>query len=76
MKPSITIDERGAILHVTTESGEGVAIKLEPATVLELAAGFDRARAALMSPAGRSILLRGLGRLALELSKGKTDGKE
>lgn len=71
MKPSLTIDERGAILHVTTDAGEGVAIPLEPATVLELAAGFERARATLKTPEGRSSLVRGLGRLLLELADDK-----
>lgn len=74
MKPSITIDERGVLLHVTTDAGEGVAVKLEPSTVLELMAGLERARGALKTTAGWSTLLRGAGRLLLELSEGKEHG--
>lgn len=75
MKPSVTIDERGVILHVTTDAGEGVAIPLEPKTALELAAGLERARARLNSPGGWSTLLRGAGKLLLELAEEKNDGK-
>lgn len=76
MKPSITIDERGVILHVTTDAGEGIAVPLEPATVLELAAALERGRAALKTPAGWSKLLRGAGRLLLELSEEDGDRKQ
>lgn len=71
MKPSLTIDQRGVVLHVTTEAGEGVAVKLDPGTVLELAAGLERARATLKTPEGRSSFLRGLGRLVLDLADQK-----
>lgn len=78
MKPRLTIDDRGAVLHVDTDDrGNGIAIPLEPNTVLELAAGFERAKATLKTPAGRSTFLRGLGRLLLELTEPKevtTDG--
>jgi hypothetical protein len=74
MKPSLTIDERGPILHVTTDAGEGVAIPLEPKTVLELAAGLERARAALKTGKGWSMLLRGLGRVLIDLAEDKENG--
>lgn len=68
VKPSVTIDERGVILHVTTEAGEGVAIPLEPKTVLELAAALERARGAFKSGSGWSTVLRGAGRILLDLT--------
>ena len=72
MKPSVTIDERGVILHVTTDAGEGVAIPLEPATVLELAAGFEAAKARLKTPAGRWQLAKGIASLFGDLGKGRS----
>lgn len=74
MKPSVTIDERGVLLHVTTSAGEGIAIPLEPKTVIELAAGLERARGALKTSAGWSALLRGAGKILFDLAEDK-DGK-
>jgi hypothetical protein len=73
VKPSITVDERGVLLHITTAEGNGVAIPLDPATALEM---WGKLSLALKSPDGRSTLLRGLGRLLAELAqgKGKSDG--
>ncbi len=71
MKPSVTIDERGALLHVTTSTGEQISIPLEAETVFELAAGFERVKSALKTPEGKSTLLRGLGRLLTELAQPK-----
>jgi hypothetical protein len=70
VKPSVTIDARGVLLHVTTQAGESVSIPLEPATVIELAAALERARASLKTPEGRSTLLRGLGRILSDLAAG------
>jgi hypothetical protein len=76
VKPSVTIDERGVLLHVTTEAGEGVAIPLAAETVVELIGGLTRARVALMQPKGRKIVLRALGAAFLELTKpGDGNGK-
>jgi hypothetical protein len=69
VKPSITIDERGVLLHVTDSDGNGVAVPLEPSTVLELSAALDRARTNLRTPKGRGVLLRGLAALAAEIAK-------
>jgi hypothetical protein len=67
MKPSLTIDERGVLLHVAI--GEDVVtVPVEPATVRELSASVDRARDALKTPEGRSTLVRGLGRIVAELT--------
>jgi hypothetical protein len=70
MKPSLTLDERGLLLHVAI--GEDVvSVPVEPATVRELSATVDRARDALKTPEGRSTLVRGLGRLFAELTEKK-----
>lgn len=69
MKPSISVDERGVIVHLTNDAGEGVAVPLEADTVLEAAAAIERAKAKLKTPEGRGALLRGLGRVAWELLK-------
>lgn len=72
MKPSLTIDERGVLLHVTTEQGEGIAIPLDPK---ELAATTTAALERVLTPEGKRRLLRGLGRLFLELTMpGESDG--
>jgi hypothetical protein len=72
MKPSVTIDERGVVLHFTTENGEGIALPLEADTLLEIAAAVERGRSVLKTPAGRSTLLRGLGKLLFDITdKGK-----
>jgi len=75
MKPTLTLDERGLILHVTTEAGEGVAVPLKPETFAEVSKGVER----LLSPEGKRRLLRGLGQLFLELTKPEkeeADGKK
>ena len=71
MKPTVTIDERGVLLHVTDAAGNGYAIPLEPATVIEMAAALSRAKAALKTPEGRSVLVSALGGLLRELTKPK-----
>ncbi len=76
MKPSVTIDERGVILHVTTDAGEGVAIPLALETVTELVTSLAAARVALMQPQGRKIVLKALAGAFLELTKpGDRNGK-
>lgn len=73
MKPSITVDERGVILHVTTDAGDGVAVPLNAEMVTEVIQGAER----LLSPEGKRRVLRGLGRLFLELTAPeKDDGKK
>lgn len=72
MKPSVTVDERGVLLHVVTEEGEGIAIPLDPR---ELAATTAAVLDQVLSPEGKRRLVRGLGRLFLELTapEKKTD---
>lgn len=69
MKPSVTIDERGVILHVTSEGGEGIAVPLSAETVTGLLADLATARVSLMQPKGQKILLRALSAAFLELTK-------
>lgn len=63
MKPSVTVDERGVVLHVTNDAGEGVAIPLNA----ELVTDATKAAARLLSPEGKRALLRGLGKAFFEL---------
>lgn len=70
-KPSITVDDRGVLLHVLGPDGEGFAVPLDSSTVLEMSAALTRAAAALKTTEGRSTLLRGVGRLLRELAEPK-----
>lgn len=54
MKPSVTIDERGVLLHVTDNEGHGVAIPLNGEALAELGAQIALALERLKEPAGRS----------------------
>jgi hypothetical protein len=62
LKPSITIDERGVLLHMTDASGEGIAIALNGETLAELVAQGTVALERLKSPEARGPLLWSLGR--------------
>lgn len=73
LKPSITIDERGVLLHVTDKDGHGVAIPLEPTTVLELAGSLQLAAQKLRTPDGKRTLVRGLVDVFAKLAKGGDD---
>lgn len=73
MKPSITIDERGVLLHVTDKDGHGVAIPLEPTTVLELAGSLQLAAQKLKTPEGKRTLVHGLVDVFTKLAKGGDD---
>ena len=68
MKPSITIDARGALLHVTMKDDQVVSIPLEPETVRQVSSIIERAKDSLKTPEGRSTLVRGLGRILSELA--------
>ncbi len=62
MKPSITVDERGAILHMTNDAGEGVAVALNAETLGELVAQGCVALERLKSPETRGAVFWSLGR--------------
>jgi len=75
MKPSITVDERGILLHVTNEAGEGFAIPLSTQTVVDLGLQLARAKAKLMTPEGKTQVAKALGSLFWQLvGEGKDDG--
>lgn len=82
MKPSITVDERGIILHLLNDAGEGVAVPLNASTVADSQAALARAKEKLKTPEGKSQVAKALGSLFWQLvgeSKGedgsaKTDG--
>jgi DNA-binding transcriptional regulator LsrR (DeoR family) len=69
MKPSVSIDERGVILHVTDSQGNGVAVPLSVETIAEITTKLQRAKTTIGTPEGKKKLLRGLVALALELTK-------
>lgn len=69
MKPSVTVDERGVILHVTDSDGKGVAVPLSGETLTEIAAKWNQAKATLITPEGKRKFVRGLVELVLELTK-------
>lgn len=73
MKPSISVDERGVLLHVTDAEGKGVAVKLSAETLTELAAQTTLALERLKHPEGIWNLARAIVR---ELTKPdeSTDG--
>lgn len=68
-KPSITVDERGVILHLTNDAGEGFAVELSPSTILEMGAQLAKAKAALVTPEGKRTIVKALGSLFQELIK-------
>jgi hypothetical protein len=71
MKPSITIDARGALLNVTLQDDQVVSIPLETATVRQVSSILKRAKDSLHTPEGRSTLVRGLGKILSELAASK-----
>ena len=50
MKPSISIDERGVLLHVTDNEGHGIAVPLNRETVSQLSAQLAAAAALFKGP--------------------------
>jgi hypothetical protein len=76
-KPSITVDERGVLLHVPMADGRIFSIALEPATVAEMIAALTRAGVALKTPQGRSVVAKKLGEAFIQLLQSadeKNDG--
>jgi hypothetical protein len=62
MKPSVTIDERGVVLHVTDSEGNGVAVPLNAETAAELAEQLANVKAQLAEPSKRWSLLGRISR--------------
>lgn len=69
MKPSVTIDERGVVLHVTNDAGEGVSVPLSSQTIREIVAAAGRVQVRLLSPELRGATLKKFGEFLLDLSK-------
>lgn len=79
MKPSISVDERGVLLHLTNEAGEGFAVPLAPSTVQEMGAQLAKAKAAALTPEGKRTIVKALGSLFWQLvaetpNKDESDG--
>jgi hypothetical protein len=62
LKPTITIDERGAILHVTDPEGHGFAVPLNAETLNELGAQLAVALERVKAPETRGPFLWNLAR--------------
>lgn len=75
-KPSVTIDERGILLHLVDGNGKGVAIPLEPATLVQLSAAVTRAVAEIKTPRGRSLLVSAAGALFRQLTEPAKEERE
>lgn len=69
MKPSVTIDERGVVLHVTNDAGDGVAVPLSGETIREIVVAAGRLKARMLEPAQRIETFKKFGALLLELTK-------
>jgi hypothetical protein len=62
VKPSISIDERGVLLHMTDAEGKGIAVALNTETLTEIVAQGTVALERLKSPETRGQALWSLGR--------------
>jgi hypothetical protein len=72
VKPSLTVDERGFVVHFTNDAGEGVALPLTAEMVGGVVAGVQRC----LTPEGKTRVLRGLGALVLELVTPQPEKKD
>jgi hypothetical protein len=72
MKPTITIDERGVLLHLVDDAGKGFAVALNAETLSELGAQVAVALEKLREPEQRSSFLWNVARAVVrELGVGK-----
>jgi hypothetical protein len=75
MKPTITIDERGVLLHLVDEAGKGFAVALNAETLSELSAQVAIALEKLREPEQRRSLLWNVARAVVrELGVKGKDG--
>jgi hypothetical protein len=65
MKPSISIDERGVLLHMTDPQGHGFAVALNAETLNELGAQIAVALEQVKAPETRGPFLWNLARVVL-----------
>lgn len=68
-KPSVTVDERGILLHVPLEDGSILTVPLEAETVFRMLAALQRAGAALQTSEGKRLLLRAAGEVFRRLTE-------
>lgn len=62
MKPSISIDERGVLLHMTDQEGKGFAVPLNTESLTELAAQAAAALERVKAPETRGQVLWNIAR--------------
>jgi hypothetical protein len=55
-KPSISIDERGILLHLTNAEGEGIAVPIDPEGLALLAEHAGKALLTLKTDKGRELV--------------------
>lgn len=55
-KPSISIDERGILLHLTNAAGEGIAVPIDPEGLALLAEQAGKALLTLKTDKGRELV--------------------
>jgi hypothetical protein len=65
LKPTLTVDERGLIVHFTNSEGEGVAIPLTREACAEAVLMANR----VLSPNGKRRLLAGLMDLIVQITE-------
>jgi hypothetical protein len=71
VKPSVTIDERGILLHVTDTEGKGVAVPLNAETVREISHALER----LKAPETRSQLFKNVAHAIAQTLLGTPENK-
>lgn len=78
MKPSLTVDERGMLLHLVDDQGKGFAVPINLETAENLAAQLAIALERLRSPDTRGGFLfavaKAVAREMLKQPKGKSSG--
>lgn len=68
-KPSITIDERGILLHLTNAEGQGIAVPIDPEGLSLLAEHAGKALLTLKTEKGRELVKDALRSLWAGLTK-------
>lgn len=75
MKPTISVDERGVLLHMVDDDGHGYAVALNEQTLTELGGQITAALEKLQAPERRGQVLWRIGRaIVRELMRKDDDG--
>jgi hypothetical protein len=64
VKPQITVDDRGVLLHVSDSQGETISVPMDPERIAD---GVKIAFHAAKSEKGKRLILRALGKLVRDL---------